>query len=242
MMEADGVDPDETADIYIKAGQQMTDALVGGAYDDTNLRKLAALIDYFTKARASRVLFAAGNRDGLAQKVGSNSYWCRETEGEVCPGSLSTYSAIKLYLDRHYVEAGTTALSALERPQPWTTASPYEHPLLWLLAASARRGDADEVEAHGALIDSALAAWPEDARVALLLLVEPDRRTDADTLAACTSAGCRYFLAQAHLIAGDREAGNGAIAEGLALCEDIRSIPCAALHSAQADIDAGAAS
>ena len=94
------------------------------------------------------------------------------------------------------------------------------------------------------LIDAALSHWPNDARLALLAFVDPDDSYEIaddsyeiadDLLAVCSSAGCRYFLAQFFYGTDDVSAGDAMTAAGLDLCEGARSIPCTALRASAAN-------
>ena len=243
LMEAEGGDPQETARLYIDAGRDIAVAIAGGAGTHTvsERREAAALVIEFTKARAKRILLIAKEDDEDDRLLRAGSVWCGQDDDAPCPGSMSTYGAIKLYLDGHYLEASTTALSAIERRQLWTYRSPYEHPLLWILASSLRHNGEDAAGDFAELIDAALIAWPDDARTALLAYVDPEGLFQAgdDPTVTCTSPGCRYFLAQYHYGSGDSDTGDAMTEVGLELCDSVRSIPCTALRTAQAKIDAG---
>jgi hypothetical protein len=238
MMEAGGTDPEATARMYLNSGVLLANAIDG----DNRARsfeqeRLAAQVNDFARARAMRLLIVMDTPSALSGVITGTSYWCWRVDDEACSGSLSTYDAIRHYLDGSYHEAVAAGLNALSRRQPWTYDSLYEHPLLWTLAAARRRGDADTADELRDLIDVALASWPEDARAALHALVEPEDTPDED---ACTTAGCHYFMAETYDIARNGEGRDEMIAAGLELCDSVYSMPCTALRAARGDLAASA--
>ena len=127
------------------------------------------------------------------------------------------------------------ALAALEGAQPWVYQSPYEHPLLWLLAASRRSGIAIDHEPLQPLIDAALSHWPIDARLALAVMIDEDDDTPTDedepAWSICTTPGCLYFAASYLADAGNTERAAAMLTAGREMCLGNRSIPCAALRT-----------
>ncbi len=237
-LEAEGWNSNAVATLYKNAGSKIGGLLAGGisTYNDEDRRKVAALVRDFTFARVARLQLLDGDLDAPFIDGSSSNRWCSDEFDEVCPGGLSTYIAIKLYLNGNRRDARTAALVALEGSQPWVYRSPYEHPLLWILAASRHMGIDDDTSDLQPLIDDALIAWPEDARTALLAYVDPDALHDSGALPdGCDTPGCRFFLAQRHIAHGDTAAGEAAHEAGLDLCRAIRSIPCTALRHAGAE-------
>ncbi len=99
-------------------------------------------------------------------------------------------------------------------------------------------GDSVDRESLRPLIDAALSYWPNDARLALLAFIDPDDSYEVgdDLLAVCSSAGCRYFLAQYFYGTDDVSAGDAMTTAGLELCDGVRSILCTALRADQIDM------
>ncbi|MEM7119745.1 MAG: hypothetical protein AAF563_00630 [Pseudomonadota bacterium] len=232
-LEADGWNQDDVIELYLTAGSKIGSTLAGGAmtYDDPDRRQVAALAKDFGSARALRLLLMRDGLDAELPPFDTINQWCRSDWDEICPGGLSTYNAIKLYLTGHHGDARTTALVALEGSQPWVYRAPYEHPLLWVLAASQHQGIDEDISDLQPLIEAALIEWPEDARTALLAYVDPEAHRDAGALPeACDTPGCRFFLAQFLSANGDTAAADAATEAGLDLCEGVTSIPCMALR------------
>ena len=232
-LEAGGWNQDEIIELYLAAGSKIGSTLAGGAmtYDDPDRRQVAALAKDFGSARALRLLLLTDGLDAELPPFDAINQWCRSDWDEICPGGLSTYNAVKLYLTGHYGDARTTALVALEGSQPWVYRSPYEHPLLWILAASRHQGIDDDISDLQPLIDAALIEWPEDARTALLAYVDPDALQGSSALPdGCDTPGCRFFLAEFLSANGNTAAHDAAIEAGLDLCEGVTSIPCMALR------------
>ena len=181
--------------------------------------------------RAARLFLMEGDLDQplLPENVGNN--WCSDDLEEVCPGAMSTYRAIKLYLNGHNRDARTTALVALAGSQPWVYRSPYEHPLLWILAASRHAGDDDNGDLQP-LIDAGLIEWPDDARLTLEVMTGAiDAAGTNDPMwAACSTPGCRFFVTEYFDAAGNTAMADVMALAGLDLCDGVRSIPCTALR------------
>lgn len=233
-LEANGWNSDTVATLYTQGGSRIGSVLAGGAitHDDPGRRQVAALAKDFASARVLRLLLMTDGPDAEPPSFDAVNQWCRSDRDEICPGALSTYRAIKLYLTGHHGDARTTALAALKGRQPWVYRSPYEHPLLWILAAS-RYVDEDDTGDLQPLIDAALTEWPEDAQTALLAYVDPEAHDGTSALPdACDTPGCRFFLAQFYETNGDMAAAEVANDAGLDLCRTVRSIPCTALRLA----------
>ncbi len=233
-LEANAWNRDAVATLYKDAGAQIGGALAGGisTYDDENRRKVAALARDFTFARMARLRLLNGDIDTPLIDGNSFNRWCGPEFDETCPGGLSTYRAIKLYLAGHHRDARTTALVALKGRQPWVYRSPYEHPLLWNLAASRHVGDDDDSDVQP-LIDAALIEWPNDARVTLEVMIgDVDAAGPDDPMwTACTTPGCRFFLAEFFDAAGNAAMADAMALSGLALCDGVRSVLCTALRT-----------
>ena len=233
--EAEGRYPAEVARMYSEAGRVLAAGVVVSDSDNEHpmRREVAARLRDFTGARALRMSLLWDGLDDRAWIASTFNPYCLPERGEVCPGGIATYRAITAYLSGDDQAAVDHALAALEGAQPWVYQSPYEHPLLWLLAASLRSGINVDREPLQHLIDAALSHWPVDARLALAVMIDDNGEAAGDdepSWSVCTTPGCHYFAAAHLTAAGEWERAAAMIATGRDLCLGVRSITCAALR------------
>ncbi len=234
VLDAKGRDPAFVAALYLESGTTIANVITGWGvyYDDPERRELAARLLDFARARAARLAIIGAGLDEALWPANTFNPWCLARHDEICPGGVATYRAIAAYLDGDDQNAIDNALAALEGAQPWVYQSPYEHPLLWLLAASRRSGIEVDRGLLRPLIDAALSHWPIDARLALAVFVEEDDASAQEGESAwstCTTPGCHYFVAAYLAAAGEEERASAMRTAGRELCLGVRSIPCAAL-------------
>ena len=239
LLEAKGRDPAFIAALYRDSGSTIAEVVTGwGIYDDDPARReIAARVLDFARARTARLIIIADGPDGELRDINTANPWCSSQRDEVCSGGVATYHAITAYLQDDDPAAINGAQQALKGAQPWVYPSPYEHPLLWLLAASRRSGIDVDREPLQLLIDAALSHWPIDARLALAVMIDGDSAPaddDEPAWSTCTTPGCLFFLTEYFTTIGDTARAETMRAEGLALCEDMQSIPCMALRRAAA--------
>lgn len=237
VLDAKGRDAAFVTALYLESGTAIADVITGWGvyYDDPERRELAARVLDFARARAARLAIIEDDLNATLWPANTYNPWCLARRDEICPGGVATYRAIAAYLDGDDRAAIDHALAALEGAQPWVYQSPYEHPLLWLLAASRRSGIGIDREPLRPLIDAALSHWPIDARLALAVMIDEDDGSadnDEPAWSLCTTPGCLYFATSSLADAGDTERASAMIDTGRELCEDVRSIPCAALRDA----------
>ncbi|MEM7119746.1 MAG: hypothetical protein AAF563_00635 [Pseudomonadota bacterium] len=242
--EAEGRYPAEVARMYAEAGRILARgvAAAGTSEDDLARREVAARLLDFADARVMRMSLLWDGLNRQAWTVHTFNPYCMADRAGPCPGGVATYRAIAAYLAGDDQAAIDHALVALEGAQPWVYQSPYEHPLLWLLAASRRSGIEVDREPFRHLIDAALSHWPIDARLALAVLIEEDDASadeDETAWSTCTTPGCHYFVAAYLAAAGNAEQTSAMMTAGRELCLGVRSIPCAALRTFDSHITTG---